>query len=234
MKDNIIEYQVYGIRALFSDPLTRVGGEKRSYPIPTYEALKGITESIYWKPTLNWVIDKVRIMKPIKSESVGVKPIKYGGGNDLSMYTYLRDVSYQVKCHFEWNMEREDLKEDRNENKHYFSTKRMVERGGRRDVFLGTRECPGYVIPCEFGSGEGIYDNSERFEFDLMYHGITYPSLESKGLWTRFWTPVMENGVIDFVKPEDCEILKKVREGTYNAVETSGVDESLLKLKEVL
>lgn len=234
MKDNIIEYQVYGIRALFSDPLTRVGGEKQSYPIPTYEALKGITESIYWKPTLNWVIDKVRVMKPIKSESVGVKPIKYGGGNDLSMYTYLRDVSYQVQCHFEWNTERDDLKADRNENKHYFSAKRMVERGGRRDVFLGTRECPGYVIPCEFGTGKGAYDNSERFEFDLMYHGITYPSQKSKGLWTRFWTPVIENGVIDFPRPEDCEILKKVKEGTYNVVDTSGIDESLLKLKEVL
>ena len=46
---NTIEYEVHGIYALFSDPVTRVGGEKSSYHIPTYEALKGITESIYWK-----------------------------------------------------------------------------------------------------------------------------------------------------------------------------------------
>ena len=45
---NTIEYQVYGDYALFADPVTRVGAEKSSYHIPTYEALKGITESIYW------------------------------------------------------------------------------------------------------------------------------------------------------------------------------------------
>lgn len=49
------------IEALFTDPLTKVGGEKFSYPVPTYQALKGITESIYWKPTLIWVIDRCRV-----------------------------------------------------------------------------------------------------------------------------------------------------------------------------
>ena len=45
-KENSIEFKVYGRRALFSDPLTRTGGEKFTYPVPTYQALKGITESI--------------------------------------------------------------------------------------------------------------------------------------------------------------------------------------------
>ena len=34
---NRVEFQVYGEYALFSDILTRPGGEKMSYPIPTYE-----------------------------------------------------------------------------------------------------------------------------------------------------------------------------------------------------
>ena len=46
---NTIEFEVYGPYALFSDPVMRVGGEKTSYHIPTYEALRGIVESIYWK-----------------------------------------------------------------------------------------------------------------------------------------------------------------------------------------
>ena len=50
--DNKICFRVWGNEALFTDPLTKVGGEKFSYPVPTYQALKGITESIYWKPTL--------------------------------------------------------------------------------------------------------------------------------------------------------------------------------------
>ena len=44
---NIVEFEVYGDYALFSDPLMRLGGEKCSYQIPTYEALKGILSSVY-------------------------------------------------------------------------------------------------------------------------------------------------------------------------------------------
>ena len=51
---NQIEFKVYGKYALFSDPLTRIGGEKCSYQIPTYVALKGIVKAVYWKPTLIW------------------------------------------------------------------------------------------------------------------------------------------------------------------------------------
>lgn len=233
MKDNFIEFRVYGKRALFTNPVSKIGGEKRSYPIPTYEALKGIVESIYWKPTISWVIDKVRIMNPIREESVGVKPIKMSGGNELALYTYLYDVSYQVMCHFVWNTNRDDLINDRNENKHYFSAMRMVERGGRRDVFLGTRECPAYVVPCKFGEGEGAYDNSQKFEFDLMYHGIDYPSKDSNEIWTRFWKPVMEKGVIDFILPSECEILKKIRDGSYTFNPSSGIEDALLQLPEV-
>lgn len=50
---NIVEFEVYGDYALFSDPITRIGGEKCSYHIPTYEALKGILASVYWKP--RWI-----------------------------------------------------------------------------------------------------------------------------------------------------------------------------------
>lgn len=38
---NQIEFEVYGDYALFTDPLTKIGGEKLSYSVPTYEALKG-------------------------------------------------------------------------------------------------------------------------------------------------------------------------------------------------
>ena len=45
---NIVEFEVFGDYALFSDPLMRLGGEKCSYQVPTYEALKGILSSVYW------------------------------------------------------------------------------------------------------------------------------------------------------------------------------------------
>ena len=136
---NTVEFQVSGEYALFSDPVTRVGGEKCTYHIPTYEALKGILQSVYWKPTLVWIIDSVRIMMPIQTETKSIRPINYNGGNDLSYYTYLKNVRYQVRAHFEWNENRLELAEDRNENKHHNIAKRMILRGGRRDIFLGAR-----------------------------------------------------------------------------------------------
>lgn len=208
---NTVEFEVTGDYALFSDPIMRVGGEKCTLQVPTYEALKGILASIYWKPTFMWVIDAVRVMNPIQTEVKGIRPIKYNGGNDLSYYTYLKDSRYQVKAHFVWNENRPELSGDRNEHKHHHIARRMIDRGGRRDIFLGTRECQGYITGCSFGEGSGYYDKTPELAFGLSYHGITYAdeaySDETRGNMTvRFWYPVMKNGIIDFDPPENCPI----------------------------
>lgn len=50
-----------------------------------------------------------------------------------------------------------------------------------------------------------------------MYHGITYadeaysPEIAGK-MTARFWHPVMKQGVITFLRPEECTILKPLRE----------------------
>lgn len=214
---NIVEFEVYGDYALFSDPLTRVGGEKCTYQVPTYEALKGILASVYWKPTFVWVIDDVRVMNRIQMEAKSIRPIRYNGGNDLAYYTYLKDCRYQVRAHFEWNMNRPELAQDRNENKHHEIAQRMIRRGGRRDVFLGTRECQAYVEPCVFGEGQGAYDELEQLAFGVMYHGMTYadeaysPETENR-MTVNLWRPVMEKGVIHFPRPEDCPMHKTIRD----------------------
>ncbi len=209
--ENAVEFAVYGEYALFSDPVTRIGGEKFSYQVPTYEAIKGVLQSIYWKPSIIWIIDKIRVINPIQTETKGIRPIKYAeNGNDLSYYTYLKDCKYQVRAHFIWNENRkDDLHQDFNENKHHNIAKRMIERGGRRDIFLGTRECQGYIEPCCFGDGKGAYDDIRELDFGMMYHGITYAdeaySEETAGKMTlRFWHAVMKEGVIEYCPPEKC------------------------------
>ncbi len=214
---NTVEFAVRGDYGLFSDVLTRAGSEKTSYPIPTYEALLGVLKSVYFKPTIIWVIDSVRVMNKITTMRKGIRPIKYNGGNDLVYYSYLTDVYYQVRAHFIWNTNRPELECDRNENKHHNIAKRMIERGGRRDIFLGCRECQAYVEPCTFGEGTGYYDDSGDISFGLMYHGITYADEaqleEDKGKMTvRFWSPVMKNGIISFTPPEQCEIKRHIKE----------------------
>ena len=212
-KKNIVEFKVSGRYALFSDPINRIGGEKFSYQVPTYQALKGVLESVYWKPTFIWIIDEVRVMNPIRTQSQGIRPINYNGGNTLSIYTYLVDVEYQVRAHFEWNYNRPNLEQDRNENKHFSIAKRMIERGGRRDVFLGTRECQAYVESCRFGEGAGNYDDYGSLSFGLMFHGFDYPDETGVEMMvTRLWTPVMVNGYIQFLRPDECTIKRDLRE----------------------
>ncbi len=97
---NSIEFSLWGEYGLFTDPLMKLGGEKLTYSVPTYQSIKGIVESIYWKPTIYIVVDKIRVMNPIKMESKGIRPIEYGGGNTLANYTYLKKTLLSGCCSF--------------------------------------------------------------------------------------------------------------------------------------
>ncbi|HEY3411736.1 MAG TPA: type I-C CRISPR-associated protein Cas5c [Armatimonadota bacterium] len=230
MKD-AIEFKVSARFALFTDPITKIGGEKSTYHLPTYEALKGIAKSVYWKPTFVWVIDRVRVVRRIRTQSKSMKPLEYGGGNTLAIYTYLADVEYQVAAHFKWNPFREDLQEDRDTDKHWHVAQRMVEKGGRQDVFLGARECQGYVEPCVFGEGTGHYDDAGELAYGLMFHGFDYPDeTGTNELHSRFWKPVMTDGIVTFPRPEDCTVRRFVREMIPNPPSSVGLqEEGLLK-----
>lgn len=213
---NSISFRLEGRYALFSDPVTKIGGEKCSYHVPTYEAIKGVLKSIYWKPTIIWHVDKVRVMRQIKTQTKGTKPLVWSGGNSLAIYTFLHEVEYQVQAHFEWNLHRPELAQDRIDGKHYQLAQRMLEKGGRQDIFLGVRDCPAYVEPCEFGEGKGYYDETPpELSFGLMFHGFDYPDETGKDeLASRFWQAVMRKGVLDFPKPEGCVIRRSVRKMT--------------------
>lgn len=240
---NQIEFKVTGKYALFTDPLTKVGGEKCTAQIPTYQALKGIVESVYWKPTIVWYVDEVRVVKAIRTESKNMRPMNFDDVSkpELAIYTYLRDVEYQVRAHFEWNLHRPELEADRNENKHHQIARRMVERGGRRDIFLGTRECQGYVEPCAFGSGEGFYDGYGELSLGMMFHGFNYPDeTGAEELAVRFWRAKMEDGVIRFPRPEVFAVdspqypLRVVRTGVRAKRFVLGENASMLSADEEL
>ena len=170
-------YRLFGDYAIFTDPVTKGGGEKFTYQIPTYQALKGITEQIYWKSTIIVYIDSIKVVNRIQTETKGVRTLLNNGKNDLNYYTYLRDVEYLVKFHFEWNYKHPELAYDRNEKKHEQIILRSLTKGGRRDIFLGTRECVGYVERIdsnEFNITKTHY-YGEKISFGIMFHSFTYP-----------------------------------------------------------
>lgn len=212
MKDRTLEFLVTGDYALFTDPVTKLGGEKLSYPIPTYSALKGIVDSIYWKPSIKWVIDELRVLNPIWMDAKATKTLAMNGESSLSYNTYLVDVAYQVRCHFEFNKNKPNLKNDWIVKKHASIAKRALKNGGRCNIFLGTSECRAFVEPCNFGEGKGWYDDSGEISFGVMFHGFNYPNETGKDiLETRLWLPKMVNGYVSFIKPEDCKIVRTIR-----------------------
>ena len=152
------------------------------------------------------------MVKPIRIQTKGTKPLIWGGGNSLAIYTFLHEVEYQIMAHFEWNQFRPELKKDQIDGKHFNIARRMLERGGRQDIFLGTRDCQGYVEPCRFGEGQGFYDEIDELNFGLMFHSFDYPDETGKNeLASRFWQAVMKKGVLNFPRPDSCDKRKAIR-----------------------
>ncbi|WP_273497337.1 type I-C CRISPR-associated protein Cas5c [Peptoniphilus rhinitidis] len=222
--------KIYGAKALITAPESKSGGEKISYDIPTGEVLKGIIDANYFKPTILNVIDEVRIMNKIESYTQGIRLLLKDYKSDLSAYTFLTDVCYYVKFHFEWNEYREDLKNDRNFNKHESITERSLRRGGRRPIFLGVSECMGYIdilTEEEYENDIGYYDDTSK-GFGLMFVGFIYPK-ESGGILKSAYAPInMKNGRIVYPKPEECPIINEVSNYSFKEPSlTKTVDEEL-------
>ena len=206
---NSIRFEVSGRHALFTDPLTRSGGEKCSLPVPTYEALKGMISAVYWQPHINWVIDNVRIMEQIRTESRSVLTRRYfSNGYDMSVYTYLKDVRYQVQAHFE---PATDCFTEDDEHKHYRMALRMLERGGRRNIFLGTADCPCDISACNTSDKTGFYDNISN-DMGIMFHSFTY-SEDEYPKYASYFRCHMNNGIIHFPQPHELELVQPLHTG---------------------
>ena len=50
-------------------------------------------QSIYWKPSLKWIVDEVRIVNSIIMESKGIRPLDYIGGN----FAYLLEAFNNIE-----------------------------------------------------------------------------------------------------------------------------------------
>lgn len=147
-----VVFLVRAEKALFTRHDLRV--ERFTYPVPTFGALAGVLRSIYAKPAFYWVPRRAFIVNPIRYQNIMVNEVKGGSITRCpfvsserrmqKMQTYLYDVRYVVEAHFEWSGKQP---EDENLGKHIDVFCRSLKAGGRRDVFLGTRECSAIVEP---------------------------------------------------------------------------------------
>jgi len=152
-----IKLRVWGDFACFTRPEMKV--ERVSYDVITPSAARGILEAIYWKPEVQWVIERLHVLKPIRFTSirrneVGKKiPVKAvgaamkGNAKALGLHvdaerqqraaTILRDVAYAIEARFVLRDNAEPVE------KHYNIFKRRAEKGQCfHHPYLGCREFP--------------------------------------------------------------------------------------------
>ena len=207
-KSNTFYFRLQGDYALWTAPETKGGGERFTYSVPTRQALQGVADSIYFKPTIKNIIEEVKVINEIHTETKGVRALVGKGKADLNYVTYLSEPLYLVKYHFEWNDDRPDLDYDRNPGKHEAILKRSLKKGGRRDIFLGTRECVGYVdllTEEEYEKTSSYYDGQTQ-SFGIMFHSFKYPQKPGNPLKSLFTNTIMEDGIIKFKSQDECEI----------------------------
>lgn len=154
---NRIGLRVRGDFACFTRPEMKV--ERVSYDVMTPSAARGILESIYWKPEIRWVIDRIHVLAPIRftnirrNEVSGIGPStkilkNYWDGKKGKILaqivedqrqqrasTILRDVDYGIEAHFIV------LASTEQPQKHYEIFKRRAEKGQYfQHPYLGCRE----------------------------------------------------------------------------------------------
>ena len=153
---------IEGDYACFTRPEMKV--ERVSYDVPPPGAVEGILKSIYWKPAIKYVIDKIIVYNPIEFMNVrrnevkdkvlysAVKSKMKGKDTDISIYTsqsrsqraamILKNVKYGILFHFELTGLNNEDEED-SENKHYNIIKRRLEKAQFfRSPCLGCSEFP--------------------------------------------------------------------------------------------
>ena len=205
-------------RALFTRQDLRI--ERFTYPVPTFGALAGVLRSIYAKPSFYWVPRRVLILNPISFQNIMVNEVKdqiitqrpfiSHERRMQKMQTYLRDVHYIIEAHFEWSGK---VPEDENLQKHTCIFERSLSAGGRRDVYLGTRECSAIAEPVNVSFDDFVekQQNSWRekgqkgldSEVGLMFHGWEWGTGEDGSDTPMFFRARVSDGVLKYPHPGD-------------------------------
>ncbi|MGI6005862.1 MAG: type I-C CRISPR-associated protein Cas5c [Ruminococcus sp.] len=182
---------VEGDYACFTRPELKV--ERVSYDVPTPGALEGMLKSVYWKPAIRYVIDKIVVFHPISFMNIRRNEVKdrvsvralcsqmKGRKGDPSIITgksrsqrsalVLKNVKYGIEFHFELTGLQSE-KDVHPEGKHYSIIRNRLQNGKWfRTPCLGCSEFP--VRKIELVSGFDIEAISEQItnlgDVDLGY-----------------------------------------------------------------
>lgn len=213
------DVKITGKKAMFTDPISKIGGEKTSYHIPTRESLKGLIKSVYWKPTFDVVIDKFRVMNEISTHTETLKGIHSNSeGNVIYLYTYLVNVCYHVRFHLEWEEDRKEFEKDRNYAKHSEIMRKHLMGRWHLNPYLGTSECRIEDIGLyDFDKDNGFYDDISK-SFGIMFREYEYPKQHGKQIKNKvLFNAFMNKGVVNFSEYDEkfVSIVKNQKFGAF-------------------
>lgn len=218
MTSPILRLRCSGPLAIFTRPELKT--ERFSYPVPTPSALRGILESVLWKPAMSWRIHRIHILNPIQFTSFrrnevnskavapkasiladgGAAPLFYADENRAQRNTVaLSNVDYLVEARFTLT---ERAGEGDTVAKFAAMFDRRVEKGQVfQQPYFGCRECAADVRPPE--GNECPIDETKNL--GLMLWDIAFRTVKAKPdnrpifYWAR-----MERGVVSVPENEEA------------------------------
>jgi CRISPR-associated protein Cas5d len=172
-----LHLRLEGERALFARPEIR--RDLVSYDLLTPHAARGVLDSIYWRPGMTWVIDRITILQPIRRELCQ---------QDSLRMILLRDVAYIISAHFEMMPGTSEGDAAR----HAAMSKRAA--GAARTTYLGRVDFGGSVSVIDpLRLDDGIPNSSGVTDHGWLLHGIAFESDRRP----RFFRAEAVNGTVD-------------------------------------
>lgn len=204
----LLSLRARGPTAVFTDPAFKA--ERVTVPVMTPTAARGLLSSVLWKPAIQWRIERVKVLAPIRFTSFrrnevnskapmptmavvrdgGIPPVLIADEDRAQRNTVaLRDVDYVIEARFSLT---ERAGPGDNVAKFVDMFRRRVEKGQHFiPPYLGCREFVAYVMPAD-GAPPPIAESRPlgRILWDIEYgpRGRTRP---------LFFDAKLVHGVLD-------------------------------------
>lgn len=206
--------EVWGNFACFTRPEFKA--ERVSYDIITPSAAVGLLRSIYWHPGLEYHIDKIYVLNPIRFTNIRRNEIGYvpkasllrtalAQGKPIAHYAaedrvqrasmILKDVHYVIEFHFTMTQ-----KANPGDNLQKFGA--IIQRRLRKGQCFN-QPCFGikeFAANFKEWEGDDIPSIPVTKELGFMLHSVDYSNMEN--VKPRFFIANMVNGVVDVSNSE--------------------------------
>lgn len=204
-----IQVKVSAAFACFTCP--DFGAERVSYPVMTPSAARGVLESIFWKPEIRFVIERIQVLRDIRYQSfkrnevanklelypskvkfhkqrINLASKKNGKPSDSRIQintVALRDVEYIIVCRIELVNPQENL------SKYYETFMRRLRKGQCfQRPFLGMKE---FIADFSEATGEEVAISHTQHLGKIL---MGWQTIGEKRI-PRFFDATLHHGVLD-------------------------------------